>query len=223
MKLIYTKAFQAPGYSYRNSNADYSGSIETLQPEIISMYQWSGRYDFKKTSFVEISTFYNQLDNLITRIDGNYYSNYGKMASYGIEAESRVSFYDFTVFGNYALLLPDTSFMDDKFLNANIYKNRFKNMPEHTSNMGFTYTLKNKLDFTFYGQYTSPFYSVDNEFIDNKLLLNSVIRIKDIYRTGEINLSVHNIANKRYYLGDPSVSPLPQAGRWYLVSCILNF
>ena len=223
MKLIYTKAFQAPGYSYRNSNADYSGSIETLQPEIISMYQWSARYDFKKTSFVEISAFYNQLDNLITRIDGNYYSNYGKMASYGIEAESRISIYDFTVFGNYAMLLPDTSFMDEKFLDANIHNNKFKNMPEHTSNIGFTYAFKNTLDFTFYNQFTSSFFSVNDELIDDKFLFNAVIRIKDIYKTGEINLTVHNITNKKYYLGDPSVSPLPQTGRWYLVSCVLNF
>ncbi|MBN1185548.1 MAG: TonB-dependent receptor [Bacteroidales bacterium] len=222
IKLIYTKAFQAPGYSYRNSVAAFSGSVEPLQSEIINTFQWSAHYDFEKASFIEISAFYNRLNNFITRPENlTYYTNIGKMSSYGMEIESRINIEKYSIFANYSLLLPDTLNMDDKF-RLNIHNNRFKNMPMHSANAGITYHYRDIFDFSVYGQYASSFYSVNDVKLDQRLILNTSLRLRNIYKYGEIDASIYNFTNHLYYLGDPSVRALPQPGTWIMISIVTD-
>lgn len=222
VKIIYTKAFQAPGYSYRVSNAEYSGSIEALQPEIINTFQSSIRYDISSSVFCEVSAFYNRVNNLITRIDANY-SNYGKLASYGFEGEFHADLEKARLFINYALLLPDTTYIDDRFNTANITDNRFKNMPMHRSNFGTTLKLHKNFNWTICGQYSGAFYNTLNENTQPTILFNSTINICNILDKFIISASCYNLFNTKYALGDPSVLPMNQSGRWISLSLSLSF
>lgn len=222
LKAIYTKAFQAPGYSYRSSNVPYAGSISKLEPEILTTYQFALRYDFRKSSFVEISTYYNQLRNLITRYSGKYYENYGKVADYGLEIESRINYRSISIFGNYSLLLPDTSYMDSKFIASNIKDNSFKNIPKHTVNLGIISHIHQNFDISLYGQYSSSFYSINNDKISSKFIINSTITSKNLYYNIDYSLSIYNLLNTEWMLGDPSVQALRQPGRWFMFRIIYN-
>jgi iron complex outermembrane receptor protein len=223
-KAIFTKAFQAPGYSYRTSNADFSGSIDALKPERLTTYQVSLRYDFLKMSYVEISAYYNRLKNLITRSpDKNYYANIGQYASYGIEADAHYTIGDISSFFNYSLLLPDTVFFDSNYLITNIHKNDFKNFPKHSVNAGFIYNLTESCHFAAYAQYASGFYASDNSRMDQRIVFNTSLTIQELIKDVEFQLSVYNLANKKYKLGDPSFVPIEQPGRWFMFSVLYTF
>lgn len=221
LKAIYTMAFQAPGYSYRTSNADYSGSIEKLKPERLTTYQTSARYEFKKTSFIEIALYYNELNNLISRLPNrNYYANIGKMSSYGMEIESKYNTSVGSLFCNYSMLLPNTNFMDSTFKANNIYKKKFKHFPMHTLNGGFYLPVRDKINISVSGQYTSGFYGVQNIELDSRVILNTTINFINFIKYVDFSLSIYNVTNKRYKLGDPSVIPIEQPGRWFMFSLL---
>lgn len=234
LKAIYTKAFQAPGYSYRNanSNASFSGSkgVGVLQPEIINTYQTAARYNFQKASYIEVAGYYNQLENMIARKpNSSYYSNLGKLASYGIEIDLTANMQKHSFFAHYAMLLPDTLYMDDNFKTLYIKDNRFKNLPQHTLNAGVTFRFLNIINWSVYTQYTSSYYASNNNElsseikIDSKNILNSTIRIINFHENIELGISVYNLTDKEYYLGDPTTNPLPQPGRWYNLSIVAKF
>ena len=226
VKAIYTRAFQAPGYSYRNANnnASYSGSLGVLQPETINTYQASARYKFSQASFIEVSAYYNQLQNMIARRpDSSYYSNFGKLASYGIEIDGMVNVQKHTIFAHYAMLLPDTLYMDADFKTLYIKGNRFKNLPQHSLNAGITLRFIDKINWSIFTQYTSSYFASNNTKIDSKNILNSTLRLLNLHKNFEFAASVYNITNKAYVLGDPSINPLPQPGRWYSLSIVVKF
>jgi iron complex outermembrane receptor protein len=222
-KLIYTKAFQAPGYSYRTSNAAFSGSIEQLQPERLETWQGSLRYNFQKNSFLEIAAYYNKMNNLISRIEGKYYANYGKMASYGLEAEGRYNNSVFSLFANYTLTLPDTAHIDDKFRASNISGNRFKFIPYQSGNAGVTLRAFPLVNVSVYGQYYSAFKVQNNEELPQRLLLNATLSVNEAIPNTILSFSAYNLTNKHYKLGDASVTPIEQPGLWYMFSIIYNF
>lgn len=224
VKAIYTKAFQAPGYSYRTSNAPFAGSIGDLNPEILTTYQGSIRYDFQKTSFIEIAGFKNELKNLITRLPGNsYYENFGKVGSYGVEAEGRYNHRLFSIFGNYSLLLPDTSFTDEISVKNNIKDNKFRHFPQHNVNGGIIGHFADKVDISLYAQYASKFSTIKDIEVESRTVLNSTIILKNFYKGSEISLSIYNLADTKWMLGDPIITPIEQPGRWFLFSFAYNF
>jgi outer membrane receptor for ferrienterochelin and colicins len=223
-KAIFTRAFQAPGYSYRTSNASYSGSIGTLNPEKLTTYQTSIRYEFDRTSFFELTAFYNQLSNLITRPpEKKYYANIGNYASYGLEAEGQYNKREYSVFMNYSFLLPDTSYMDDNFKMANVHNGEFKHFPMHTVNAGIIYHFIEKIHLSLSAQYASSFYTIFDKIVDQRLLFNTTLTVQDIFKYFELQASIYNLTNKKYKLGDPSVMPMEQPGRWFMFSVVYSF
>jgi iron complex outermembrane receptor protein len=217
-KVIYTKAFQAPGYSYRTSNADYSGSIERLQSEKLTTYQTSVRYVFKKTSYMEVTGFYNKLSNLITRINNRYYANFYSYATYGLEAEGIFAFKYFSTFVNYSFLLPHTRNIDSTFKARNIYNKEFKHFPKHNINAGLNLIFLKQVNLSLYGQYASPFRALQDYKANSRLLLNSTLLLSNFIKNVELSASIYNLTNMKYKLGDPSVIPIEQPGRWYMLS-----
>jgi outer membrane receptor for ferrienterochelin and colicins len=220
-KLMYTEAFQAPGYSYRTSNADYSGSIGELEPEKLTTLQASFRYNNRISSYFEFTAFYNRLSNLITRVDNNYYTNFGKLATYGLEFDMKQDLKPIMVFFNYSLLLPDTSNTDFGFIAKNIYKNRFRYFPTNTANAGVFYSLKQLVEISLYGQIATGFKSMPNQSVGPRMILNTCITVNST-KSAKVSLSAYNLLDKVYKLGDPSVMPLQQQGRWILCSFIYN-
>jgi outer membrane receptor protein involved in Fe transport len=222
VKAIYTEAFQSPGYSYRTSNASFSGSIKPLNPEKMTTYQASVRYEFLKTSFIEVTASRNYLSNLITRIGTNqkYYANVGKYASYGFEAEGQHNTKILSTFVNYSFISPITSYLDNTFIFNNIYNYDFKHFPKHTINSGIVYHLKDKYHFSLYSQYASGFRTINNNVVNQRNILNSTITMEKLVKNFEFQLSIYNLTNKLYKLGDPSVLPMEQPGRWAMVSVI---
>jgi len=216
-KIIYTEAFQAPGYSYRTSNADYSGSISELEPEKLKTFQSTLRYNINSKSFIEATGYYNRLNNLITRTQGNYYINYGKLASYGLELDYRQSLEPFFVFANYSLLLPDTNFMDAGFIIKNTFENEFRHFPRHSANAGISYSYKELASLSLNTFWASSFKSLPGYNIENRLIFNAGFEFDVIKRT-KIYFRVYNLFDKKYILGDPSVVPIEQPGRWWLFS-----
>lgn len=219
LKLMYTEAFQAPGYSYRTSNADFSGSISDLEPEKLSTLQASLRYNNKTASYFELAAYYNRLNNLITRTENNYYANFGKVASYGFEFDVRQSFSPVTFFFNYSMLLPDTIYTDKDFKNKNIYEKEFRHFSKHVANGGLYYDYKKLLEVSMYGQFASGFSTIQNYNVDNRLILNTSIQI-NLLKNVTISLNVYNVFDKRYKLGDPSVIPIEQPGRWWQIGVL---
>ncbi|MFO7657971.1 MAG: TonB-dependent receptor, partial [Bacteroidales bacterium] len=171
-------------------------------------------YMIKPLSYIEITSFYNRLRNLITRIDNNYYANYGKIGSYGIELDIKQNITPFTFFFNYSLLFPDTVFTDESFNKINVHKNEFCHFPKHTVNAGIHFNYKKLIDLSLFGQYASGFRSIQQYEVDDRLILNSGIGIK-LAKRFILRFNVYNLFDKYYKLGDPSVIPVEQPGRWW--------
>jgi outer membrane receptor for ferrienterochelin and colicins len=223
LKAIYTQAFQAPGYSYRTSNADFSGSISPLKPERLNTFQISARYEFLKASFYEITAYYNKLRNMITRTDKNYYANIGRYGCYGIESEIQINLDNFSIFSNYSFLLPDTNYMDPFLIKLYIKHNRFRNFAANTLNSGIVYHLGKILNFAVYSQYTTDIFALNDILLGSKVIVNSNIALQNLIKNTKIQLSIYNLTNTKYKLGDPTMLPVPQPGRWFMISGTYEF
>lgn len=219
-KLIYSEAFQAPGYSYRESNAPFVGANVKLEAEHLTTWQTSVRYELVRASYIEITAYKNFLKNMITRYTNPYYENTGKFASQGVELTSRVNLANIVLFGNYSLMMPIKSEMDEIYVDKNVRETDFRHFPKHTINTGLIIRI-NKFSVSTYGQYASQFYGRKNSEgndikIPSRLIINASAKynIKDF----ELMFSAKNITNKEYSLGDASVLPIPQQGLWFLFS-----
>lgn len=220
-KIVYTQAYQAPSYFYRNSNPNLGyGSTESLNAEIMNSWQGIFRYNFTNLSFFELVYYHNHLDNLI-RKDGNEYKNLGQITIQGVEAETKAVVGKFSAFANYSWMIPVTDRIDDAYKAQNIKDDKLKHLPEHTINAGINYQFFEQLNLNIFGQWTSGFYSqsvFDTDYkVDSKFLLNSTISFRNLIQGVNLSFSAYNLLNTKYKVGDPvAPSPMPQAGLWYL-------
>lgn len=223
IKIMYTEAFQAPGYSYRTSNAAFSGSVTNLQPEKIRTLQYSVRYSLYQKTFIEVTAFNNHISNLITRTVNNYYENFSRYATYGFETEIQHTTNDYRFFINHTFLRPDINHSDSLFISRNISNKAFKNFPQNNINAGGVYNIKNKLDIAVNAQWASKFEASNNFKINNRLIINTTLTTKNLIKNTAMSISVYNLTNTKYYLGDPSVMPLLQPGSWFLATISYSF
>ncbi len=232
VKAVYTKAFQAPAYFYRESNPNLGyGSTDQLNAEIMTSMQGIVRYNFNLLSFIEFTYFYNNLDNLV-RKNGDVYENFGNAVIQGLEVDSRIKFDDFNVFANYTLLIPVEKESDSVFVAQNIKDGVLKHLPENVVNVGIGYAPMKKLSVRIWTKWTSEFISqartstLDNNevTIDSKMIFNLSILSKNILPSVDLSLTIYNIADKEYRLGDPvAPSPILQQGRWFVGTVSYNF
>jgi len=108
--------------------------------------------------------------------------------------------------------------MDEQFKQQNIFENHFKHYPTHSVNAGIITHFFSYLDASLYAQYASTFHTLDNNTVKQRILLNSTVIVKDVVPNFEFSLSVYNLTNCKYKLGDPSMLPVEQPGCWYLFS-----
>jgi len=227
-KIVYTQAFQAPSYFYRESNPNLGySSTENLNAEIMKSWQGILRYNITNLSFLELVYYYNNLDNLI-RKEGTEYKNLGNVTIQGFEFNSNITVNKFSAFGNYSLMLPVSDKIDDVYKAQNIKDGKLKHLPQHTINTGINYNFSKLLNINLYTQWQSAFYSSSifepDYKMDSKFLLNATILSKDLIKNVDVSLSVYNLLNKKYKLGDPvAPSPLPQAGLWFLFKLSYNW
>jgi len=225
LKAIYGKSFQAPSYFYRNSNPGLGYRGTNLGPEKMEEIQFAARVSLKNYWFGEISYFYNQLKDLISR-DNTYvpaiYRNFGKMTAQGFEFETKYHIQNFSGFANYTYLIPVTD-NTDKVL---IKENTFINIPDHTANLGITLRPFTNLSTTLMLHWNDKIYSpipgnLDNT-LDSKVITDFIIILKEKPNHMSFSISIHNLFNECYKLGG-TVPPYLQQGRWILSSVGYSF
>lgn len=222
-KLIYTTAFQTPGFSYQNSVAVETGSIDALQPEELTSYQAVLRYEnLNSNYYVQASYFNNHLDNLIQK-PGAYRVNSGEFASRGIELEARTIFYDWDIRAFYTYLEPDSANIDELTLAAKVNEDEFKHIASDVVYISANYTLFNNLDFNLNSRYETGFVNNENRNEDSKMIFNSTLIAKDVFYGIDCSLSIYNLLDEQYEVGDTGLSTQPQQGRWFLVGVEKEF
>ncbi len=227
-KLVYTQAFQAPSYFYRESNPNLGySSTENLNAEIMKSWQGILRYNFTNLSFIELVYYYNDLNNLI-RKDGTEYKNLGQITIQGIELSTNVSINKFSAFGNYSWVIPVTEKIDSIYMQQNVKDGKIKHLAEHTINAGVNYNFSDLLNINFHTRWCSAFYtqtfSNSNYKMDSNFTLNASILSKNLIKGIDISFTIFNLLNKKYKTGDPFAPfPLPQAGLWFLAKVTYNW
>lgn len=221
IKGIFARSFQAPGYFYRESNPLLGyGSTEALNAEIMESFQLATRYEFNK-GFIEVMGFRNHMNNLIRR-DGELYKNLGSMTAYGAELESKLHFFDrkLTTQVNFSYLVPESKGTDELYLNQNIHKGEFIVLSKYTAVAGVTARPHKKFTFNLNGRWRSSYFayavnSPEHIKMPSFLLLNTTLQALEVFSHTTFALSVHNLLNTEYRLGDPaSPSPVLQPSRW---------
>jgi len=222
-KLIYTTAFQAPGFSYQNSVAAETGSIDSLQPEDLSSYQAVLRYeDPQEHYYLQASYFNNQLDNLIQK-PGAHRVNSGEFASQGIELEARTVFYDWDIRGFYTYLEPDVSHIDELTLAAKVNGDEFKHIASDSIYLSANYTFFQNLDFNINSRYETGFINNEGQDVSSKVLFNSTLIATDSIWGLDFSLSIYNLFDEQYEIGDSGLSTQRQPGRWFLIGASKQF
>lgn len=226
-KIVYTQAFQAPSYFYRESNPNLGySSTENLNAEIMKSWQGILRYNFSHLTFIEMVYYYNHLDNLI-RKEGTEYKNLGEITFQGIEITGNASFDKFSAFANFSWLMPVADKIDEVYKTQNLKDDQLKHLPEQSLNAGINYQFSKLLNVNLNAQWRSAFYTktvFEPDYkIDSNLLFNTTLLSKDIIKGIDLSLSIYNLLNTQYKIGDPlAPSPLPQAGLWFLGKITYN-
>lgn len=216
-KLIYTDAFQAPGYSYQNSNVNDSGSLTKLSPEELSSLQFVARYDNdERSAYVEATLFENTLDNMIVRSEG-FRVNSGQFYTYGFELEGRLKRDFYELHGYYSLILPDESKIDALTLEQKVRDDEFKHLSTHTLFLDAIFKLTEKTHLSTTARWGSSFYDKNNEKVPGNWVVNSTLSTQLFSPRSRVSLSIYNLFDEKYELGDEFLAPIPQQGRSFLV------
>jgi outer membrane receptor for ferrienterochelin and colicins len=221
-KIIYTTAFQTPGWSYQNSTVQGSGSLSRLSSEKLTSYQYVLRYDSTGNRFnLEGVYFTNKLDNLIIQNSvTKFYENSGKFKNHGYELEARgVLFGGLSLAASYAYLAPKAR--DISNAAVKVKDGRFRNLPSSTVNLDCLYRLK-AFTFNVNAKKESAFYDKDTILRESKIIANATVTAR-ASEDLDFSASVYNLGDKGYKLGDDGTSALPQPGRWFLVRASHKF
>ncbi|MFC2138631.1 TonB-dependent receptor plug domain-containing protein [Bacteroidota bacterium] len=241
-KLLYGEAYRAPTANEQYKIVGLEKGNKDLEYEEIKTTELSVSKQINKY-FGQIAVFYNKLDNLILQQnivyngdsvgnDKSYFNN-GKNTSYGFEVENKLfisnSFYTFL---NYSFSKSEDVInylgRDTTIDHQNISPNKY--------NFGFNTNINKYLDFTVHLRYhgqiskfinTIPYYSgqyVSKDPVGKYYMLNSSIRIKDIFKGFNIAVYGYNLLNQVYYYQDDINEHQPkQPGIHFLIKLNYHF
>ncbi|MCK4662979.1 MAG: TonB-dependent receptor [Bacteroidales bacterium] len=223
IKLLYGQAYRAPNVGEQFQLTGFATGNKDLDPETIETTELSIDYRSGKISS-RFTVFNNKIEDLmyaeerVGGIGGAYY-NRGKNISKGFEIENTLMLKKSIYFAmNY-------SYNKSEDIYKNITSSHVDISP-HKLNLGFNIAFMKYFNFNSTLMYRSKmekFKTTDengNEVdftkdkIGNFFLINSSLRIGNIYKNLEITTSVYNLLNQKYYYQDGAFEYQPaQQGR----------
>lgn len=227
-KLIYTTAFQTPGWSYEHSSGIPGSGVapgDTLQTETLKTYQVSLRYDTTaKNFFTEATYYWNKFDNLIEKDSlTGYYYNSGSFGDQGFEIEAKRAFKVFAVSANYTYLTPNVSDIDLADVTAQLYGSQFRNLAQNTVKADIVYKPGKQISLDLNGMWEQGFHTILNTVetnlnypIPDITTVNMTVTYQ-LAKDTDLSLSIYNLFDFQYSIGDATDFPQPQPGRWFLV------
>ena len=235
-KIIYNKAFLNPSYFYRYVTPNLLGYYggPDLKPEIMESYQTEISNRFGKNVWLGVNFFYNTLTDLVApdkSIPGRWtYKNYGEITVQGIETELRISICrPVNFFANHTYQEP----VREKTDKSQMKDGAIINIPRNTANFGINWhpyeVLNCNLIANWHGKIESPQSTApaeciyDDEYeIPSEVIFDFTIMLEEIFKNMETSLSIHNLFDKRYYMGGTTI-PYSQQGRWILLKLGYKF
>jgi len=227
VKFIYGHAFQAPSYFYRTENQGLGyGSPSGLNPEKLDNFQISVENTFWENTWIRISAFNNRVKGLITRPAGaRTYQNLSNVTTRGIESEFKFKpLGSIELFVSHTLLTASNNRTDAKLLS----QGRLANIPRHAITAGVTWddgsTLSGSLYTNWHSSIASPIIgptaarSAPAHTIPAAALVHLTLNADNLIDGMQMQLSIHNILNKRDWRGGTTRIPYPQEGRNFLLT-----
>ncbi len=216
IKLLYGRAYRAPGPGEQYAIFGFAYGNAHLKPEVINTFEMAALYRFR-TMTNSLSFYWNNLTNLIyapvgMEINPDFkYHNIGKNTSTGVEYENKLllgrNFYSF-LNASYTLS-ENTVTINDK---DSVYNH--PDMAPFKLNFGINYRFYNYFNCNlnmFYRSKMEKLYAPDpatgnnievQDPIGNYAIFNFTLRIKGLIKNVDISASLYNILDTKYYSQD---------------------
>jgi len=202
----------------------------------MNSYQTELSYFLNKNSSFNLTGFYNVITDVINQKTGfTAYTNFGKIAMEGLEAEVNVGILDeLSVFAQGTWQKPDignTDLPTDPKSTYLLDDNTIKNIPTEMASAGINYApikfLNLNLSANWHGVIESPTAATEADFgpnyeIPQTVIVNFKVIVKEFFKTTEIAINVNNLLDTEYYMGG-TMPPTRQAGRWILATIGYKF
>ena len=215
VKLLYGKAYRAPTTNEQYKIMGLDMGNEKLKYEEIKTSELSCGIKFNRF-YSQISLYYNQLNNLILQQSINdsslikSYFNTGKNISYGAEFETKYfvtkSIYTFL---NYSYCQSE----DTRLLFGVKYKLSHPNVSYNKLNYGLNIQFFKNVSYCLIFNYVGPITKfkdttkddgsyISKDKVGDYFLLNSSLRITNIFKGFDLSLYGYNLLNQTYYFQD---------------------
>jgi len=206
VKLLYGQAFRAPSFSelYNDNNPSLMGNPD-LKPEKIRTYEANIGYRFTGPLRIDLTYFYNDIDDMIIRDSSTTpaaYANIGGAEIRGVEMVLSGNYTSENYWKiTYAQQDPRDSSTDE----------RLPYVPVHRASGSINYGLSKNINAHTDILWTGKRYRPDGDTRNDAASYTTVdvaLTLKNLYKTLEIQGTVHNLLDERYQ--DPDVSGASQ-------------